>query len=548
MITGYSMERHAMTAPTNPTSGRGEGSDTPKSSDPSDLLLDLRGIVKRFPGVTAVDHVDFDLYRGEVHVLFGENGSGKSTLVNVIAGTYGRDEGDFLYGGAEITHWTPQQARSAGISPVFQEFSLVPDLTVVENLFLGREHATGGVLQKRTMRALGQKVLDDLDFHVNPGSRVRYLKRSDQQMTEITKALLQDVKLLILDEPTSSLTERETRKLFALIDRLKGQGIGIIYVSHRMGEIRQVGDRITVLRDGKKIATVDSAAVEDNQLVEMMTGRQVGMLFPPIEHKPGPTLLEVKGLTVPERLENVSLYLRAGEITGIAGLAGEGKSLIARAIFGLEEVARAEIRHSEEIIQHPTPQAMLARGVFYCPPDRAAEGLALPRPVRENASVAALDLPAFSIRGFLRRRRERREVKRMVEQLQIRPPNIERTVKFLSGGNQQKVLLLRGLSRASRVFLFDDPTVGVDVGAKKEVYLFMKNLIEEGAAVLFVSSELPELLNLCNRLYVAHGGRIVAEFAGDEITEENVLRSFFGSDQNSTETRMKQAPTGKGDA
>lgn len=520
-----------MNVGTDSMSGRDDGPDMLEDSTPLRPLLDLRGIVKRFPGVTAVDHVDFDLYRGEVHVLFGENGSGKSTLVNVIAGTYPRDGGDFVYDGAEITDWTPQQARSTGISPVFQEFSLVPDLTVEQNLFLGREHTIGGVLQKSTMRALGRKVLKDLDFHVNPGSRVRYLKRADQQMTEIAKALLQEVKLLILDEPTSSLTERETRKLFALIDHLKAGGVGIIYVSHRMGEIRQIGDRITVLRDGKKIATVDAATVDDNQLVEMMTGRQVGMLFPPIEHKPGPTLLEVKELTMPGRLEKVNLYVRAGEIAGIAGLAGEGKSLIPRAIFGLEKVASGEVHLSGERIQHPTPPAMLAHGVFYCPSDRAAEGLAIPRPVRENASMAALDLSAFSIYGFLRRRSEQMEVRRMVEQLQIRPPDIERLVKFLSGGNQQKVMLLRGLSRASKVFLFDDPTVGVDVGAKKEVYLFMKRLIEERAAVLFISSELPELLNLCNRLYVAHGGRIVAEFMGREITEENVLKSFFERDE-----------------
>ena len=494
----------------------------------SPLLLDLKGITKRFPGVVALDSVDFELRRGEVHVLFGENGAGKSTLTNIVAGTYPADQGRIIFDGRQISHLTPHQARLAGISPVFQEFSLAPDLTVEENLFLGREHAAWGVLHKREMRAKARAVLGDLGFDLRANARVGGLMRAQQQMTEIAKALLQDVKLLILDEPTASLTEHETERLFALIDRLKREGVGIIYVSHRIGEIKRVGDRVTVLRDGKKIDTVDAAAIEEIQLVEMMTGRKIDVLFPTIDCKPGPVLIEASHLSTADgRLVDVSFTVRAGEIVGVAGLVGCGKSELARAVFGLEKLSAGEITIEGAPVRRPKPSTMLKRGVCYFPSDRVAEGLALPRPLRENVSVAALDLPNFTRLRFIRRARERAEVKAIVETLRIRPPQIERPVDFLSGGNRQKVMLARGLTREIRMFLFDEPTVGIDVGAKTEVYQFMKELAEGGSAVLLISSELPEVLNLSHRVYVMHRGRVVTELSGAEITEQAVLSLFF---------------------
>jgi ribose transport system ATP-binding protein len=490
-------------------------------------LVELKGIVKRFPGVTALDGVDFDLRPGEVHVVFGENGSGKSTLVHLIAGVHRWNEGYFLRDGRLITHLTPHDARTSGISAVFQEFSLVPGLTVEENIFLGRERASLGFLRKREMRATAKKILQELGFELNPKAHVCDLSRADRQMTEIAKALLQEAKILILDEPTASLTERETSRLFGIVEQLRSRGVGIIYVSHRLAEIRKLGDRITVLRDGMKIATVQAREVDDVQLVEMMTGRKIGMMYPQVDHSPRVDVLETRDLTVSGRVEGVSIHLREGEITGIAGLAGHGKSEIARAIFGLAKISGGQIVLQGETIHRPTPANMLARGVVYFPSDRAMEGLAPGRPMRENASMAALDLPTFSFHKILRRRRERTAVGAIVEALAIRPPRMERPVKFFSGGNQQKVVLSRGLTRHAKVFLFDDPTVGVDVGAKKEIYTFLKQLTERGAAVLFISSELPELLNLCHRLYVAYRGRIVAEFTGEGITERNVLRTFF---------------------
>lgn len=496
------------------------------------FLAELKSITKRFPGVVALDDVDFNLRRGEVHVLFGENGAGKSTLTNIIAGTYPPDRGSFYFEGREVAHQSPYSARRAGISPVFQEFSLAPNLTVEENLFLGREQVRLGVLHKTEMRAKAREMLADLGFDLEANAIVGELTRAQQQMVEIAKALLRDVKLLILDEPTSSLTERETTRLFELIDRLKRERVGILYVSHRMSEIKQVGDRVTVLRDGKKIGTVEAAKIEETQLVEMMTGRTIDVLFPKINHRPAEILLEVKNLTLTNgRLSDVSFAVHAGEIVGVAGLVGCGKSELARAVFGLERVAVGEIVLEGAHIPQPTPAMMLGRALCYFPSDRLAEGLALPRPVRENVTMAALDLPAFSRFRWLRRARERAEVKKLVEDLRIRPPLMERTIDFLSGGNRQKVMLARGLTRDTRVFLFDEPTVGIDIGAKSEVYELMKNLAEAGAAVLLISSELPEVLNLANRVYVMHRCKIVAELVGIEITEQAVLSSFFERDE-----------------
>ncbi len=492
------------------------------------LLLELAGVGKQFPGVVALDGVDFDLRFGEVHVLFGENGAGKSTLINVIAGTYPPDAGTFKYQGETIDHLTPHDARVIGISPVFQEFSLVPDLTVEQNLFLGREMSWGGILNGAAMRARAVEVIRDLGFDLDPDRKVRDLSRAHQQMVEIAKAFLTDVRLLILDEPTASLTEAEAMKLFSLVAKLKATGVGIIYVSHRMREIKQIADRITVLRDGRKITTVRAGDVTENELVELMTGRKIGVLFPRIEHRPGATLLEVEDLTLANHtVTHASFHARAGEITGIAGLVGCGKSELVRAVYGLETISSGTIRVGGEMVTHPSPATLLKRGLCYFPSDRVAEGLALARPVRENASMAALDLPTFSRRRVLQRRSERRAIQSIVDRLKLRPPHIERVVANLSGGNRQKVLLARGLTRDISVFLFDEPTVGIDVGAKVEVYELMKALVATGVAIVLVSSELPEVMNLSHRLYVMHRSHVVAELTGNDINEPEVLSHFF---------------------
>ena len=494
----------------------------------SPKLLEAIGISKRFPGVLALDDVNFDVAHGEIHVLFGENGAGKSTLINVIAGTYPPDGGRLVYEGQELRHLSPHHARVIGISPVFQEFSLVPDLTVAQNLSLGRETARFGFLRVAQMRRRAENLLAELGFDLDPRKAVRDLSRAHQQMVEIAKALLSDLRLLILDEPTASLTERETQRLFGLIERLRRERVGIIYVSHRMHEIKQLADRITVLRDGRLIGSRKAGEVSERELLEMMTGRKIEFLFPTIGHKPGENVLQTKSLTVSGNVvANVDFHARAGEITGIAGLVGCGKSELVRAIYGLEPVLAGSIEVSGKRCDQISPALSLTRGVCYFPADRVAEGLALERPIRENVSLVALRLRLLSKFGWIYRGAERRLTRHIIERLQLRPPNPERTVANLSGGNRQKVMLARGLTRDFKVFLFDEPTIGIDVGAKIEVYNFMRVLVEAGAAIVLVSSELPEVLHLSNRLYVMHHGRMVTELAGKDITEQNVLAWFF---------------------
>ncbi|MFN8593213.1 MAG: sugar ABC transporter ATP-binding protein [Thermomicrobiales bacterium] len=494
-------------------------------------LLRLEGISKRFPGVQALRNVDFELRAGEVHVLFGENGAGKSTLINIIAGSFPPDEGTVILRGQPVTITSPHHARQLGINAVFQEFSLVPTLSVQDNLYLGREHRRGGILDKRAISRGAAATLDLLQFHLDPKSRVGSLSRAEQQMVEIAKAIQGQPTILILDEPTASLTENEANHLFALIGRLKQQGLGIIYITHRMQEIRQVADRVTVLRDGQKVATVAANEVSEQRLVELMTGRTIEALYPAIAYQPGPVMLRTVGLAVGNRVHDVSIEVRAGEVVGLAGLVGSGKSEVGRAVFGIEPIARGTVEIDGQAIAYPSPSTMIDLGVAYIPPDRREEGLVATRPVRENMSLAALDLPAFARLGVLRRGREGRLVREIAQRLNLRPLNVERQVAFFSGGNQQKVVLGRGLARDVKLFIFDEPTTGVDVGAKVEIYGFMKELCERGAAVLLISSDLPELLHLAHRAYVMHRGEVRAELRGPDLTESAVLANFFDRDE-----------------
>jgi len=492
------------------------------------VLLRLAEISKHFPGALALDRVDFDLRAGEAHVLFGENGAGKSTLISLAAGVYRPTHGRIEFRGETIDLASVNQARQRGISAVFQEFSLVPQLTVEENLFLGAELTGGRLLKKRAMHAKAQEILDRLDFPLNPATRVAYLSRAEQQMVEIAKAFRSELSVLILDEPTASLTERETQRLFTLIEQVKREGVGVIYITHRMSEIKRIGDRITVLRDGRKVATLNVADASETRLVELMTGRVIAQIFPAIAHRAGPAVLEVKGLTTAAgAVANVSIRVRAGEIVGLAGLVGCGKSEVARACFGVEPIARGEVIFDGEDVTGKSPRQMLDRGFFYVPPDRREEGLVMVRGARENISLPSLDLPRFSSGMFLNRGAEKAHSLGLARRLSLHPPNIERPLDHFSGGNQQKVLLAKALSRDVKLFAFDEPTVGVDVGTRVAIYAFIAELCEAGAAILLISSDLPEILHLTNRVYVMHRGALRAELTGAEITEDRVLSCFF---------------------
>ncbi|MCP4330880.1 MAG: sugar ABC transporter ATP-binding protein [Alphaproteobacteria bacterium] len=492
------------------------------------LLLELKSITKRFPGVLALDRVDFDLRPGEVHILFGENGAGKSTLISIIAGALRPESGRIRFQGQDVELHSVHDARGRGISAVFQEFSLVPQLTVEENLFLGAEITRMGLLDRRSLHGRAKEILGRLGFPIQPSQKVMYLSRAEQQMVEIAKAFRSDLSVLILDEPTSSLTERETNQLIDLIEQAKSDGVGIIYITHRMNEIRRIGNRITILRDGRYVDTVDAKETTDEELVRLMTGRVIEQIFPKIEFRPQDEILEIENISTKNgALREVSVSVRRGEVVGIAGLIGSGKTELARACFGIEQLSAGKIIFDGQDATGLTPRQMLNRGLYYIPPDRREEGLVLMRNVRENVSLSSLHLPQFSGPIFLRRAAERTKATDIAVQLNLQPPSIERAVDHFSGGNQQKVLLGKSLARDVKLFVFDEPTVGVDVGTRVAIYEFIRDLCESGAGVLLVSSDLPEILHLTTRVYVMYRGVLHAELVGGEITESAVLSEFF---------------------
>jgi ribose transport system ATP-binding protein len=503
-----------------------------KSESPADSgsVIALRGIVKRFGSFVALSDVSFDLRAGEVHVLFGENGAGKSTLIQIIAGVHQADEGEYILLSETVAHTTPARMRQAGVAAVFQEFSLIPEMTVTDNIFLGREIKKGGRLARAEMRASAVSMLKRLGFNLDPDAQVKTLRRAHQQMVEIAKALLLDAKVIIFDEPTASLADQEAAELFSLIEGLKLQGIGIIYISHRMAEIDRLADRVTVLRDGRFVCTLDRAEINHHTLVKSMTGRNFDAFYPVINRQAGKTALSVSGLSTANGLvDEVDIEIRRGEVLGIAGLAGCGKSELIRSLFGLETISQGHVSLDDKPLASMTPAAMLKRGVCYFPSDRATEGLAMRQSLRSNTTIAALDSEAFSVRRtWLRLKPERTFAAMALDRLKVKARGIEPPVESLSGGNKQKVLLARGLSRELDVYLFDEPTVGVDVQAKIEIYNFIKELAEAGKAVVVVSSDMAEVIHISHRLCVMREGRIVAELEGGDVSEEALLSLFFG--------------------
>ncbi len=495
-------------------------------------LLSVRALAKNYQSVRALDAVDFDLRAGEVHVLFGENGAGKSTLISILSGANRPTSGHIEMNGEEIALASVHDARRRGISAVFQEFSLIPQMTVEENLFLGAEHTRRIFLDKVSMRCEALRLLEELGFDLPPNQRVDRLTRAEQQMVEIAKAFRGELTVLILDEPTASLTDYETEKLFALIRELTARDVGIVYITHRMGEIRQIGDRITVLRDGRYVATLPVVDADDDTLVRLMTGREVGAIFP--EFVPGSSDEDVLTLdrvtTAQGQVLDVSMSVRRGEIVGLAGLVGSGKSEAMRAAFGTLPIAHGRVIYRGEDVTGQSPARAIRRGFLYLPPDRKDEGLMMMRPARENMSLAALDVIPFRRGLFLDRGAERFRIAELARQFNLSPNRPERAVDHFSGGNQQKAMLARSLTRKLELVVFDEPTVGVDVGTRAAIYRFIVGLAEAGTTVVIVSSELPEILHLSTRVYVFHRGRVQAELLREELSEEAVLAHFFERD------------------
>ena len=503
------------------------GEGTEDHGDPCPLVQTV-ALTRDYPGIRALDNVEFSLRAGEVHVLFGENGAGKSTLISMLAGATMPTSGQILFRGRAVEFDNVHAARNLGISAVFQEFSLIPQMSVAENMFLGAEERRRGLLHSGAQTMKARAVLDDLDFRLDPTERIDRLSRAEQQMVEIAKAFRSDLSVLILDEPTASLTSHETDHLFALLRRLRKQDVGIVYITHRIAEIREIGDRVTILRDGRFVDTVDAKSTSEDELVRLMTGRVVGEVFPKVSSEPGDTVLEVRNLHTDDgSLNGVSATVRKGEIVGLAGLIGSGKSRFGKACFGAVGLRRGTVTFKGERIPKPTPRTMLDRGLLYLPPDRRDDGLMMMRPAFENMSLAAVGMRPFSNGWIVDGRRERKITGALAERLKLAPPRLDRTTEQFSGGNQQKLMLARSLTRRFDLLIFDEPTVGVDVGTRSAIYEFIAELCELGAAVLLISSDLPEILNLSSRVYVFFGGSIQVELAGDQINEENVLASFF---------------------
>ena len=490
------------------------------------MLLRTVGLGKQYPGVRALDSVDFELCHGEVHVLFGENGAGKSTLISLLAGAQQPSSGHIEIEGRTVQLHSVREARAHGISAVFQEFSLVPSLSVAENLLLGDEPVRRGLLQRRQRRARASELLQSLDFQIDPDRLVSTLGRAQQQMVEIAKSLRSKLSVLILDEPTASLTDQETEHLFAMIGRLRTRGVGIVYISHRMQEIARIADRITVLRDGRKIETLQAHDADDAALVRLMAGRSIEQIYPSIAHNPGEVVLELRKLGTRSGVRDVSMQVRRGEVLGLAGLVGQGKSELMRTAFGLDQPNTGSVHFKGENVTGQSPAELIARGMFYMPPDRKNEGLVLGFHAGRNLTLGSFGQRVRRRFGVIHGGRESALTQDLARRVELAPRNLLRPVGLLSGGNQQKVLFGKGLAMQADLYVFDEPTVGVDVGTRSALYELIRQLTESGAAVVVISSDLPEVLHLSHRICVIGGGRIAAEL-GRGATESDVLGHFF---------------------
>lgn len=485
-------------------------------------ILEMKGITKEYPGVRALHNVDFDLREGEVHALVGENGAGKSTLMRILGGADSMTRGEILLYGQRVDLAGPREAERLGISVIYQEFNLIPYLTVAENIFLGREPRRRGVLVDwAKLYADARAIVGQLGLEVDPRTRVDRLSVAQQQMVEIAKAISKQAKIIVMDEPSATLTPRELERLFVLTRTLKAQGVGIIYISHRLEEIFAIADRVTVLRDGERISTAEVAEVSRASLIRDMVGRELRDDYPERRHDLGEVVLEARGLSRPGALHGVSLALRKGEILGLTGLVGSGRTELARALFGADPLAAGEILLDGRPVHLRSPAEAIAQGVCLMTEDRKGQGLVLGLTVRENITLACL--PSLTRGGIIQRSAELALAGRLVERLSIKTPSLEQLVRNLSGGNQQKVVLAKWLATRFRVIIFDEPTRGIDVGAKQEIYRLMNGLAEAGAGIIMVSSELPEVLGLSDRILVMRGGRIKAEFGRGEATQEDIM-------------------------
>jgi ABC-type sugar transport system ATPase subunit len=493
----------------------------------ANTVFRLRDVTKRFGGVTAVEDVTFDLRPGEVHSLMGENGAGKSTLMKIVHGLYPPDEGALEVNGEIVEFTSPRDAEAAGIAMIPQELDLFPELTIAENLFVGRHRprTRWWSLDQNAMRDEARQRLRSLGVDLDVGASVKHLSAANQQIVAIARALVGEAKAVVMDEPTASLTEREVQQLFRIISELTSTGVGVVYISHRMDEIFRISDRVTVLRDGHHIATAPASELDAEELVRLMVGRPLNELFSRTAHESGEVVLEVRGLSRAGEFEDVDFVLRRGEILGLAGLVGAGRSELAQTIFGIRVPEAGRIRIDGEEVTIRSPHAAMERGIFYVPEERRSQGLILPFSIKNNITLSILD--RISRFGFVPRS-ERQTADRFAESLTIRGAAVTEPVSRLSGGNQQKVVLAKSLAREPSIMLLDEPTRGVDVGAKSEIYRLIDDLAKEGKAILLISSELEEVLSMSDRILVMREGSLTGEFKREEATQEKVMTAATG--------------------
>ena len=494
----------------------------------AEYILEMRDITKRYPGVVAVDHGQLTLKAGEVHCLVGENGAGKSTLMKILAGAQPLDGGVILLDGEEVHIHSPHHAQQLGVSMIYQEFNLSPYLSVAENIFLGREPRIKGTpfIDWKKMYADARAILDRIRVKLEVRKPVNECSVAQQQMIEIAKAISFNSKIIVMDEPSATLTDHELAALFELIEQLQSQGIGMIYISHRLEEIFQIGGRVTVMRDGKYIGTNDVKDLNREQIIHMMVGRDLTEEFPKEVFERGEERLRVEGLTRAKAFENVNFSLHTGEIVGLTGLVGAGRTEVARAIFGADPFDAGAVYLDGKAITVRHPRDAIWHGIGLLTEDRKSQGLILGMTVRENTTLANLKSLVSGV--FINQTKERRVTRKYIDELHIKAQSTEQTAQNLSGGNQQKVVLAKWLFTQSKVLIFDEPTRGIDVGAKVEIYRLMNELVREGVAVLMVSSELPEVLGMCDRILVMHEGRIAGELSREEATQEKVMNLATG--------------------
>ena len=489
-------------------------------------MLQLNHITKQYPGVAALDDVSVSFQKGEVHALLGENGAGKSTLIKVLSGAIIPNAGEIVMDGKSYEQITPALAQKLGIGVIYQEFTLVPTLTVAENIFLGKDYRKGIFLDKKAMLSQAAKILGDLHIDIDPKTPVKQLSVAYQQIVEISKALANDVRVLVMDEPTAPLTTAEVGNLFRMVRKLADRGVTIIFISHRMEELFEIADRVTVLRDGKYVKTLKIEDTSTAELISLMVGRSIDEQYPQREHNIGKTVLEVEHLFARDYIKDVNFKVHAGEIVGLAGLIGAGRTELVRAIYGADPLQAGVIRLNGKEVELKSPAVSIQSGVALVPENRKEQGVVLGMSIADNLVMSTVKKLSSFI--FVKKQLCRKLVAEYIDKLHIKTPSAQQKVLNLSGGNQQKVVIGKFLATDPLVYIFDEPTRGIDVGAKHEIYQLMNQLVSQGKAIVMISSELPEILGMSDRVLVMHEGRLVGEVSREEATQENIMAYASG--------------------